>query len=388
MSVIPFSKPTYLGTEFLRATKDMEEALSASPRAVPGPIATVEKLLSALYDTPVLLTSSATHALEIMALCLNLQPGDEVVVPSFTFVSTANAFLLHGAKVAFADCDSAGNISLESVKRLLTPKTRAVVAVDYAGGSCDFAALKEICDEQNILLLEDAAQGIGAKYRETWLGGLGAMACLSFQDTKNLHCGEGGALILNDVSFLQKVQIIRDKGTNRQRFLEGLVDKYTWVSKGSSYVIASHSASFLADQLSNLEAIQSRRISAWLCYEGCFRNKLPAGVSVLFPPAHNTFNAHIFALKVRSLQERKALLSFLRSSEISAAFHYVPLHLSSFAQENSGLVRFDKSPSVDGGLPMQETVTFSDTLLRLPLFHGIEEGQIEKVVLAVQRFYS
>ena len=385
---IPFSLPTFLGTEFARAEQQMKLVLRGEPASA---ISTAEKSLSQLMNgAPVLLVSSATHALEMMALSLNLVPGDEVIVPSFTFVSTANAFLLHGAKIAFADCDDSGNICIESVRRLIGPRTRAVIAVDYAGACPDLVALQQICRDAGILLFEDAAQGLGASFQGKPLGTFGSLSCLSFQDTKNIHCGEGGALVVNDSQFLDRMHVLRDKGTNRRQFLDGLVDKYTWIDRGSSYVLAPHSASFLQEQLDRQDEILTRRRALWDRYQDRLfgTGRESRGFRPLNVPQGVLHNSHIFAVQVESLEQRRAAQLYLNERGIQAAFHYVPLHNSPFAMSNTADIRVDTYTSGLGSEPLASTQRFADTLLRLPLFDSLSLGNVDRVALAVKEFFN
>jgi dTDP-4-amino-4,6-dideoxygalactose transaminase len=369
---IPFNKPVRLGGE----AAALERAIHGGQTSGVGPIGlSCEQKLGRLIGRKSLLTTSCTHALEMAALLLDISPGDEVIVPSFTFVSTANAFVLRGARPVFADVDPLGNLSISEVERLKTSKTRAVCVVHYAGNSCDLDALKATLGP--IPLVEDAAQALGATFRGAPLGGLGRMACFSFHETKNVGCGEGGALALGQPEDEERAFILRDKGTNRQKFSLGLVDKYTWVDLGSSYVLSELNSAYLEPQLDAFEKIQARRKALWEAYArelgpGAERS----GARILGTPSHNNGNAHLFAMVFSRAEQRSAFIGWMKSHGILTPFHYVALHRSPMGQ------RFH-----DGrDLPMSQQLT--DRLVRLPLFFNMTDAELDTVISKVKEFLS
>ena len=336
-----------------------------------------EALLQEIFSVPAAqLTTSCTHALEMAAMMLDCGPGDEIVMPSYTFVSTANAFVLRGAQPVFVDVDPITlQLDLEAVDRAVTPRTRAVVAVHYAGNSCDMRRLTALCDSLGIALVEDAAQAIGASFDGRPLGGFGRFATVSFHSTKNLGCGEGGALLLRDPEDEQRAAVIREKGTNRRAFFAGEVDKYTWVDVGSSYVLSELQAAFLLAQLERLREIQSRRRQIVRAYDDglavlCDAKK----VSRLTTPAANSGNAHMYPLFLPTRAARDAAIGALRQDGIHAPFHYIPLHLSDMGRTFGYR---------SGDFPVSERV--SETILRLPLHNTLTDADCQRVIAAVNR---
>jgi len=316
---------------------------------------------------PVLLTTSATHALEMAALLARLGPGDEVIIPSYTFVSTANAFVLRGAKPVFADVDRRGNLALAEIARLRTVKTRAVCVVHYAGDACDMSELGSLTE--GLTLIEDAAQAIGSRQRGQHLGSFGSCGAISFHETKNIGCGEGGALILGDEELLRRAEILREKGTNRRSFQLGLVDKYTWVDVGSSYVMPEISAAILRSQLNEFERIQLRRAEISRRYLDELGPTLSSrGIEVICTSPNSEGNHHLFALVFPRSELRKKFIAGMRERDVSTPFHYVALHLSEMGRKFH-----DGSP-----LPNAEWLT--DCLVRLPLFFNMSETMVEAVI--------
>jgi dTDP-4-amino-4,6-dideoxygalactose transaminase len=313
-----------------------------------------------------LLTQSCTSALEMAAILLDLEPGDEVIMPSFTFVSTANAFVLRGAVPVFVDIrPDTLNIDETLIEAAITPKTRAVCVVHYAGVGCAMDAIMAIADRHGLVVIEDAAQGIMSRYKGKPLGSIGALAALSFHETKNVISGEGGALLINEDRFIERAEIIREKGTNRSRFFRGEVDKYTWVDVGSSYLPGDIVAAFLAAQLEQAEAITARRMAIWQRY--CdWAAPFEASGHVRRPivPAECVHNAHMFYLLLRDVETRTRFIGALKDAGIGAVFHYVPLHSSPAGQ---------KFCRVAG--PMAITDDVSDRLVRMPLWVGLEDQQ-------------
>jgi dTDP-4-amino-4,6-dideoxygalactose transaminase len=367
---IPFNKPVFLGAEHQQA---LLEAVERGHLSGLGSFSKqVEGWLDQCNKSTNLLVTSATHALEMMALLMDFKAGDEVIVPSFTFVSSINAFLLRGARPVFADIDAFGNLDLEKIPELIGPRTRAIVVVHYAGNSTRMDKLLEIAAAHKLAVLEDAAQALGATYQGKALGTFGALGCYSFHETKNVGSGEGGALIVNDKSHLEYAESSREKGTNRKMFSQGLVDKYTWVSLGSSYVLSDLNASYLWPQLKIFDQIQARRKSQWNLYQ----NELSAaaakaGVDILGIPSWNGPNYHLFALLLKNMEERNAFISFMREEGILCPFHYVPLHRSPMGK---------KLDSVESSKKLPMTDRFGDCLVRLPLFYNMTESEQARVL--------
>jgi dTDP-4-amino-4,6-dideoxygalactose transaminase len=321
-----------------------------------------------------LLTSSCTHALEMCALLLDIKPGDEVIVPTFTFVSTINAFVLRGATPVFIDSrPDTLNMDERQLERLITSRTRAIVPVHYAGVACEMSTIMEIARARKVAVVEDNAHGLCAKYRGRWLGTFGALATQSFHDTKNFACGEGGALLVNDGAYSDRAEIIREKGTNRSRFFRGQVDKYTWVDVGSSYLTSELAAAFLFGQLESEARIQAARRKIWETYHA----ELPRwaerhGARLPVVPDGCESGWHMYHLLLPSLERRQQLIAHLRSHDITAVFHYLPLHLSEMGR------RLNPTPP---SLPVAESS--SDRLLRLPLYNDMTAGDVERVLEAL-----
>jgi len=324
-----------------------------------------------------LLTTSCTDALEMAALLLDIQPGDEVIVPSFTFVSTANAFALRGAKPVFIDIrPDTLNLNEKALERLITPRTKAIVPVHYAGVGCEMDSILEIASRHGVAVVEDNAHGLFGRYRGKNLGTFGQLATLSFHETKNISCGEGGALLINDLKHLERAEVFRSKGTNRNRFVRGQVDKYTWVNLGSSFLPSDLLAAFLCAQLEAREDIQNRRERIWHSYHAHLKAwSCEHGVGLPLVPPHCNQAFHMFYLILPCLQDRQALIQHLLKSGISAVFHYVPLHLSDMGQRLGGFA---------GQCPVTEDI--SDRLLRLPFFNDLAQSQQDAVVDALLEF--
>lgn len=326
----------------------------------------------------VLLTTSCTDALEMAAILLDIKPGDEVISPSYTFVSTVNAFALRGAKIRFVDsCDEHPNISCEEIERNITNKTRAIVIVHYAGVACDMDKICAIANKYNIPLVEDAAQAIDSYYNEKPLGSFGTMAAFSFHETKNIICGEGSMLVVNDRTIINRAEIIREKGTNRTSFFRGEINKYGWVDIGSSFLPSELNAAYLYGQLENLENIQSKRKILWNEYYAALK-KLEDKKLIKCPIfyKYSTNNAHMFYIVCRSIQERSALISFLKDKGIQSVFHYLSLHKSDFYLRDNKLVNL---PNCD---------MFQDKLLRLPLYYELTIEQVTYICSSIFDFYK
>ena len=324
-----------------------------------------------------LLTTSCTHALEIAALLLDIQPGDEVIVPSFTFVSTVNAFALRGARPVFVDirCDTL-NIDETLLESAITPRTRAIVPVHYAGVACEMDAIGALANKHRFAVIEDNAHGLFGRYKGRYLGTFGALATQSFHETKNFSCGEGGALLINDEEFIERAEIIREKGTNRSRFFRGQVDKYTWVGLGSSYLPSDLLAAFLLAQLEARDEIQKQRAHIWRRYYDSLESwARDNAVRLPFVPAHCESSWHMFHLVMPSLSARQALIAHLKAHDIHAVFHYVPLHSSPMGQELTHR---------NAHCPITENV--SECLLRLPFFNTLTEDDQDRVIECVSRY--
>lgn len=324
-----------------------------------------------------LLTHSCTAALEMAAILADIRPGDEVIMPSFTFVSTANAFVLRGAVPVFVDIrPDTLNLDETRIEAAITPRTRAVVPVHYAGVGCEMEAILDIARRHDLLVIEDAAQGLMADYRGRPLGTLGQLGTVSFHETKNVISGEGGALLINDERFCERAEIIREKGTNRSQFFRGQVDKYTWVDVGSSYLPGELIAAFLFAQLEEAEAITARRLAIWEGYHRAFAELERQGrLRRPVIPAHCRHNAHMYYLLVADLDTRTRLLKWLAEREIHSVFHYVPLHSSPAGR------RYGRAA---GSLAVTDGV--SDRLLRLPLWAELESAEI--VIDSIRKFFS
>ena len=325
----------------------------------------------------VLLTPSCTHALEMCALLLRLEPGDEVIVPSFSFVSTVNAFVLRGATPIFADVrPDTLNIDENALAALITPRTRAIVVVHYAGVGCELDGIVPMASRRGIALVEDNAHGLFGFYRGRPLGSFGSLSTLSFHETKNLTCGEGGALQINDAQFVERAEILRSKGTNRARFLRGQVDKYTWVDLGSSYLPSEISAAFLFAQLERWREIQERRQRLWNRYATELTGWASArGVRLPVVPGHCEHPSHLFYLLMPDLDARQRLIVHLADRGVNAVFHYQPLHLSEM-----GIARGGRR----GACPVTEAIC--DQLVRLPLYHSLSEEDQSHVIAAARAF--
>lgn len=338
-----------------------------------------ELLQRRLGAAAVLLTTSCTHALEMSALLLNIAPGDEVILPSFTFVSTANAFVMRGARPVFVDIRrDTLNLDETQVARLVTPRTRAIVPVHYAGVGCEMNAIMELAVARGIAVVEDNAHGLFGTYHGKQLGTFGQLATQSYHETKNVTCGEGGALVLNDPALVERAEILREKGTNRSRFFRGQVDKYTWVDIGSSYLPSDLLAAFLLAQLESYDSILQKRRRVWERYWQ-FLTPLALRFGIVLPvvPEHCEQTYHMFYLLLPNLETRQALITHLKSRGILAVFHYLPLHLSDMGRSFGGR---------PNDCPVTEEV--SDRLLRLPFYNDLSEGEQCEVVEAISDFFE
>ena len=372
---IPFNRPFFSGKEF----EFIQEAITSWQLSGDGAFtrkchAFLEQELGA---KKALLTTSCTHALEMAALLLDIKPGDEVIVPSFTFVSTVNAFVLRGARPVFIDIrPDTLNLDEAQLERLITPRTRAILVVHYAGVGCEMDPIMQIAAEYRIAVVEDNAHGLFGKYKGKYLGTFGCLATQSFHETKNLTCGEGGALLINDRGYVERAEIIREKGTDRSRFFRGHVDKYTWVDVGSSYLPSDILAAFLYAQIEARDRIQSKRRRIWEYYDEQLKDWAEqSGITTPTVPAHCEHPAHMYYLLLPSLEKRQAFISNLNQHDINSVFHYQPLHLSAMGQ------RFDGKA---GDCPVTEDV--SDRLMRLPFYNDLSEEEQSFVVTRIKEF--
>ncbi|GAB4551495.1 MAG: dTDP-4-amino-4,6-dideoxygalactose transaminase [Anaerolineae bacterium] len=374
-SYIPFNRPALVGNEQVY----IAQAITNGHASGDGPLT---KKVHAWLEQHVgvqraLLTTNCTHALEMSALLLDLKPGDEAIVPSFTFVSTVNAFVLRGATPVFADVrPDTLNLDERQLERLITPRTKAIYVVHYAGVGCEMDRICDIAARYNIPVIEDNAHGLFGSYRGKTLGTFGAMATLSFHETKNVTCGEGGALLINDPQYIERAEIIREKGTNRSRFFRGQVDKYTWVDIGSSYLPSDLLAGYLLAQLEQHERIQSKRRAIWERYNAELADwAAELGVQLPTVPDHCQQAYHMFYLLLPNLATRQALIAHLKAHQILAVFHYLPLHLSDMGVKLGGKV---------GDCPVTERI--SDQLLRLPMYFDLSDDDQSRVIETIRVF--
>jgi dTDP-4-amino-4,6-dideoxygalactose transaminase len=374
---IPFNKPLTTGKEIEYIRK------AIANRKLSGDGSFTKKCHTWFEEhfgcTKALLTTSCTHALEMAAILADIQPGDEVIMPSYTFVSTANAFVLRGAKIVFIDIrPDTMNMDETLIEAAITEKTKAIVPVHYAGVACEMDTIMEIARRHNLLVIEDAAQGVMSKYKGKYLGIIGDMGCYSFHETKNYTCGEGGALIINDERFIERAEIIREKGTNRSKFHRGQVDKYTWVDIGSSYLPSELNAAYLYAQLEMAEEINENRLATWNQYYDGLKPLQEKGLLALpHVPEDCQHNAHMFYIKAKDLDERSRLIQYLKDKGITSVFHYIPLH-SSPAGINYG--RFYGSD--------EHTTNESERLLRLPIYYGMSQAEVQYVIEMLNQFYG
>lgn len=331
------------------------------------------------HFTKSLLTTSCTDALEMSAILLNIQEGDEVIVPSFTFVSTANAFALRGAKLVFADSyKNNPNIDPEQIASLITSKTKAIVVVHYAGVACNMSRIMEIANTAGIAVVEDAAQAIDSYYENKPLGSIGQLGAFSFHETKNIISGEGGLLTINDQSLIQRAEVIREKGTNRSAFFRGEVDKYGWVDVGSSFLPSDIIAAYLYAQLENLDTIQNKRKEVWQRYFDAFSPLALQSGRFEMPtiPSFATNNAHMFYIVCESYETRSELITHLKESGVHAVFHYLSLHKSKFFADKHD------------GRDLKNSDRFSECILRLPMYYELTEEEVSRVISSVSSFFS
>lgn len=375
--MISFNVPPFVGDE----TKYIAEAIKNRKICGDGEFT---KKCNAFFEQQsgalkALLTTSCTHALEMAAILADIKPGDEVIMPSYTFVSTADAFVGRGAKIVFVDIrPDTMNIDETLIEAAITDKTKAIVPVHYAGVACEMDIILEIAKRYNLLVVEDAAQGVNAYYKGKALGTLGDFGCFSFHETKNYSMGEGGALLVRDEKNIERAEIIREKGTNRSKFFRGQIDKYTWVDFGSSYLPSDLNAAYLWAQLEKFDEINKDRLDSWNSYYSALKPLADAGkIELPYIPEECTHNAHMFYIKAKDLKERTELIAFLKENGIASAFHYVPLHSSPAGEQFGTFFGEDKY-----------TTKESERLLRLPMYYGLSEDQCRYICEKIFEFYK
>ena len=375
--MIYFNNPPFVGNEleYVRQAIDNQKICGDGP---------FTKKCSQWIETKTgtskaLLTTSCTHATEMAALLLDIKPGDEVIMPSYTFVSTADAFVLRGAKAVFVDIrPDTMNIDENLIENAITEHTKAIVPVHYAGVSCEMDKITELALKYNLKIVEDAAQGLLSTYKGKMLGTIGDFGCYSFHETKNYSMGEGGALLIRDPNYIEKAEIIREKGTNRSKFFRGQIDKYTWVDAGSSYLPSDLNAAYLWAQLEQADKIFDNRMKTWNLYYELLTDLQKQGViSLPVVPEHCTHNAHMFYIKVKDLDERTHLIDFLKEQGILAVFHYIPLHTAPAGKKFGVFCGEDRY-----------TTKESERLVRLPMYYGLEEEKVVYIVNKIKDFYS
>jgi len=377
-SMIPFNIPPYVGKEldYVREAMEKNHKICGDGPFTKKCNEWIEKRFNI---EKVLLTTSCTHATEMAAILANIKEGDEVIAPSFTFVSTVNPFVLRGAKIVFIDINpKTMNMDENLIEDAITEKTRAILPVHYAGVACNMDKIMEIAKKYDLIVVEDAAQGMMAEYKGKPLGTIGDYGCFSFHETKNYSMGEGGALLINNKENIEKAEIIREKGTNRSRFFRGQVDKYTWVDKGSSYLPSELNAAYLYGQLENADLIYNDRMNSWNKYKVLLQELADKNlIELQYIPEDCKHNAHMFYIKCKDLDERTLLIDYLKKDQIWAVFHYIPLHSAEAG------IKFGRFHGED-----KYTTKESERLLRLPLYYGLKEGEIELVVSKIKEFYG
>ncbi len=375
--MISFNIPPYVGTELDYVKQAVEShKICGDGQFTKKCDAWMEERFHA---QKVLLTTSGTTALDMAALLCDLQPGDEVILPSFTFSSTATSAVLAGAKLVFVDIrPDTMNIDETKIEAAITDRTRVIIAVHYAGVACEVDTIMDIARRHNLKVIEDAAQGVMSTYKGKALGTIGDFGCYSFHETKNYSMGEGGALVINDAAYNEKAEILREKGTNRSRFLRGQVDKYTWVSFGDSYLPSELNAAYLWGQLEKADEINENRLATWHAYNAAFQPLKAAGkLELPTIPEGCVHNAHMYYVKCKNLEERTAFIAYLKEHGVGSAFHYVPLHSAP-----AGL-KFGRFAGED-----VYTTKESDRLVRLPMYYGLTEADRETVIRTVQSYFK
>lgn len=374
--MIKFNVPPFIGDEITNIQKAIDsQKICGDGRFTKSCNIWMEEKFNA---NKVLLTTSCTHALEMAAILADIKPGDEVIMPSYTFVSTADAFVQRGATIVFVDIrPDTMNIDENLIEDAITDKTKAIVVVHYAGVSCEMDTITDIAKRHNLFVVEDAAQGVMSTYKGKALGTIGDFGCYSFHETKNYSMGEGGAILIKDDKYIEKAEITREKGTNRSQFFRGQIDKYTWVDYGSSYLPSELNAAYLYAQLKNADKINENRLNSWNLYYDLLKPLADEGfIELPHIPEGCEHNAHMFYIKAKDLEERTKLIKFMKDNEISLAFHYIPLHSAP-----AGL-KFGRFHGED-----VYTTKESDTLVRLPMYYGLSTEEIQYVVKYIKKFY-
>lgn len=367
--MINFNIPPFIGNEF----KYMQEAVNGHKICGDGPFTKKcdEWLENKFHANKVMLTTSGSTALDMAALLCGLKPGDEVILPSFTFSSTANSFVLAGATLVFVDIRSdTMNIDETKIEEAITDKTKVICPVHYAGVACEMDAIMDIAKRYNLMVVEDAAQAVMSSYKGKALGTIGDFGCYSFHETKNYSMGEGGAVVINNPAYIEKAEILREKGTNRSQFFRGQVAKYNWVDFGDSYLQSDLNAAYLWAQLENADEINNNRLETWNAYYKAFRPFAEKGlIEIPTIPEGCIHNAHMFYIKLRDLSTRQKYIKYMKENDILCVFHYVPLHSSPAGE------KFGRFNGVD-----KYTTKESDRLVRLPMYYNIEKNDIRKVI--------
>ena len=375
--MISFNVPPYIGKEY----KYIKQAIDSRKICGDGQFTKKcnEKFEEITGAKKVLMTTSGTSALEMAALLADIKPGDEVIMPSYTFVSTANAFVLRGATIVFVDIrPDTMNIDENLIEDAITEKTKAIIPVHYGGVACEMDTICDIAKRHNLVVVEDAAQGVMGFYKGRALGSIGDFGCYSFHETKNYSMGEGGAVLVNHEKNVERAEIIREKGTNRTKFFRGQVDKYTWIDLGSSYLQSELNCAYLYAQIENPDIINNDRLQSWNTYYELLTPLKEKGcIDLPVVPEGCVHNAHMFYIKTKGLAERSRLIAFLKENGIGAVFHYIPLHSSPAGQQFSRFHGEDKY-----------TTKESKRLLRLPMYYGLEKKDIEYVVSKIKEFYE
>ena len=375
--MIPFNVPPYIGKE----DKYIKQAIDSRKICGDGQFTKKcnEKFEEITGAKKVLMTTSGTSALEMAALLADIKPGDEVIMPSYTFVSTANAFVLRGATIVFVDIrPDTMNIDENLIEDAITEKTKAIVPVHYGGVACEMDTICDVAKRHNLVVVEDAAQGVMSFYKGRALGSIGDFGCYSFHETKNYSMGEGGAVLVNHEKNVERAEIIREKGTNRTKFFRGQVDKYTWIDLGSSYLQSELNCAYLYAQIENPDIINNDRLQSWNTYYELLTPLKEKGcIDLPVVPEGCVHNAHMFYIKTKDLEERSKLIAFLKENGIGAVFHYIPLHSSPAGQQFGRFHGEDKY-----------TTKESERLLRLPMYYGLEKKDIEYVVSKIKEFYE
>ena len=376
--MIKFNIPPFIGKEL----EYMQDAIKKNNKLCGDGPFTIKcnHWFESHFNTPkALLTTSCTHALEMSAILADIKSGDEIIAPSFTFVSTVNAFVLRGATIVFVDINpKTMNIDENLIEAAITSKTKAIIPVHYAGVSCEMDKVMEIAKKYNLFVIEDAAQGVMSTYKGKALGTIGDFGAFSFHETKNYSMGEGGAILIQNKDYIERAEIIREKGTNRSRFFRGQVDKYTWVDLGSSYLPSELNAAYLYAQLEEAKLINNNRLKTWNTYYEALKELENDGkIELPYIPKECVHNAHMFYLKCKDLEERTKLIDYLKSNAILAVFHYIPLHTS-----DAGLI-FSRFHGED-----KYTTKESERLVRLPLYYNMEKEDTIYIVKKVKEFYG